>query len=106
MMKSNAYNKGLSLQFARAARPRRCYSAPHQNCGDRPFLFGGLSMHRRVWIFRHRKELEEKGEDASWYVGFYDDAGKRKKESWGSGLRGLNKAQRRVRQLEGQLEAG
>lgn len=64
-------------------------------------------MQRKVWIFQYRSDVKTRGPDgSSWFVGFYGIDGKRKAESCGPGSHGRKKAERRSRQLEGQLEAG
>lgn len=63
-------------------------------------------MNKRVWTFQYKREVDAKGDKASWYVGWYDADGKRHAESCGPGARGRKAAERRKRQLEGQLEAG
>jgi len=60
---------------------------------------------KRVWTFQYKREVDAKGDKASWYVGYYDLDGKRHAESCGPGSRGKKAAARRRRQLEGQLEA-
>lgn len=59
-----------------------------------------------MWTFQYRREVDAKGDKASWHVGWYDPDGKRHAESCGPGSRGKKAAERRKRQLEGQLEAG
>jgi len=64
-------------------------------------------MNKRVWIFQFKKEVEQKGADkASWYVGWYDLAGRRHSESCGPGARGKNQAEKRLRRLQGELDLG
>jgi integrase len=64
-------------------------------------------MNKRVWVFQFKQEVERKGaEQASWYVGWYDLTGKRHCESCGSGARGENQADKRLRRLQGELDLG
>ena len=64
-------------------------------------------MDKKVWIFRYPGEVKKKGEEkASWYVGWYDHDGDRHAESCGPGSRGLNKAEKRKRQLQSELDMG
>jgi integrase len=64
-------------------------------------------MNKKVWTFQIKKEVEEKGpQKASWYVGWYDLVGKRHSESCGSGARGKNQAEKRLRRIQGELDLG
>ncbi len=64
-------------------------------------------MNKRVWIFQYKKEVSQKGaDDASWYVGWYDLAGKRHSESCGAGSRGKNLAEKRLRRVQSELDTG
>jgi integrase len=64
-------------------------------------------MNKKVWIFQYKKEVEQKGSNkASWYVGWYDLAGKRHCESCGPGARGKNQAEKRLRRIQGELDLG
>src|SRR5580704_10492249 len=64
-------------------------------------------MNKRVWIFQQKKEIAKKGADAaSWYVGWYDLQGKRHSESCGSGSRGKNAAEKRLRRIQSELDTG
>lgn len=64
-------------------------------------------MNKRVWIFRIKKEVTQKGEaEANWYVGWYDLQGKRHGESCGPGSRGKNQAEKRLRRLQSELDMG
>jgi integrase len=64
-------------------------------------------MNKSVWIFQYKKEVEQKGEaNASWYVGWYDLAGKRHAESCGPGARGKNQAEKRLRRIQSELDIG
>lgn len=64
-------------------------------------------MNKKVWVFQFKKEVEQKGEDhASWYVGWYDLAGKRHSESCGPGARGKNQAEKRLRRIQSELDIG
>jgi hypothetical protein len=46
-------------------------------------------MNKRVWVFQIKKDVARLGADAaSWYVGWYDQHGKRHSESCGPGSRG------------------
>jgi integrase len=66
-----------------------------------------VSMNKKVWIFQYPKEVKEKGPDqASWYVGWYDLAGKRHSESCGPGARGQNQAEKRKRRIQSELDIG
>lgn len=51
--------------------------------------------------------MSQKGEQAaSWYVGWYDLQGKRHSESCGPGSRGKNKAEKRLRRIQSELDMG
>ena len=64
-------------------------------------------MDKQVWISHDSKQLKKKGaEKASWYVGWYDHDGKRHAESCGPGSRGKNKAEKRLRRLQAELDLG
>ena len=64
-------------------------------------------MNKSVWIFQYPAEVRRKGKDgASWYVGWYDPGGRRHSESCGPGARGKNKAEKRQRRLQGELDLG
>jgi integrase len=64
-------------------------------------------MNKWVWIFQQKKEITKKGADAaSWYVGWYDLQGKRHSESCGSGSRGKNAAEKRLRRIQSELDTG
>lgn len=64
-------------------------------------------MNKRVWIFQFKKEVTQKGEQAaSWYVGWYDLAGKRHSESCGPGSRGKNQAEKRLRRIQSEMDMG
>jgi integrase len=64
-------------------------------------------MNKKVWRFQYSEEVERKGADnASWYVGWYDHDGKRHAESCGRGAWGKNKAEKRVRRLQAELDMG
>ena len=64
-------------------------------------------MHKRVWIFQYPKDVKAKGSDhASWYVGWYDQSGKRHAESCGPKVTGRKKAERRQRQIQSELDMG
>lgn len=64
-------------------------------------------MASRVWIFQYQKEVRTKGaEKASWYVGWYDLEGRRHAESCGKGSSGHNRAEKRKRRLESELDMG
>src|SRR5438876_10413990 len=64
-------------------------------------------MNKKVWIFQLKKEIAKKGEaEASWYVGWYDLQGKRHSESCGSGSRGRNQADKRLRRIQSELDIG
>jgi len=64
-------------------------------------------MNKSVWIFQYPEDLRRKGPDgASWFVGWYDLAGKRRSESCGPGARGKNLAEKRKRRIEGELDLG
>jgi integrase len=57
-----------------------------------------------AWIFQKAEDVEKHGEDkASWYVGWYDPDGKRRKKSFGPGLKGKNLADRRRIKLDEEL---
>jgi integrase len=64
-------------------------------------------MNKRVWIFQHKREVAKKGADAaSWYVGWYDQHGKRHSESCGPGSRGRGLAEKRLRRIQSELDTG
>ena len=64
-------------------------------------------MNKKVWIFQFKKDVDRKGSDkASWYVGWYDLAGKRHGESCGKGARGKNQAEKRLRRIQSELDIG
>jgi integrase len=64
-------------------------------------------MNKKVWVFQIKKDVEQKGKrEASWYVGWYDLAGKRHSESCGPGARGKNQAEKRLRRIQGELDLG
>lgn len=64
-------------------------------------------MQKKVWKFQYSREVRAKGADkASWYVGWYDLAGKRHAESCGPGARGKNQADKRVRRIQSELDTG
>lgn len=66
-----------------------------------------VSMNKKVWIFQYKKEVAEKGPDqASWYISWYDLAGKRHSESCGPGARGQNRAEKRKRRIQSELDIG
>lgn len=64
-------------------------------------------MNKKVWTFQYKKEIAKKGANkASWYIGWYDLAGKRHAESCGSGARGKNQAEKRLRRIQSELDIG
>ncbi len=63
-------------------------------------------MNKKVWVFQYPKDVKQKGDKASWYVGWYDLDNKRHAESCGAGARGKNKAEKRVRRLQAELDLG
>lgn len=64
-------------------------------------------MNKRIWIFQHKGHVDKKGEEgASWYVGWYDLAGKRHAESCGPGSRGKALAEKRLRRIQSELDTG
>ena len=64
-------------------------------------------MPKSVWIFQHRREVLAKGEaGAAWYCGWYDQHGKRHAESCGTGSAGRNRAEKRQRRLQAELDMG
>lgn len=64
-------------------------------------------MDKKVWIFQYPAEVKKKGPTlASWYVGWYDQNNKRRAESCGPGARGKNKAEKRRRRIQAQLDLG
>jgi len=64
-------------------------------------------MNKTVWIFQYPAEVRKKGPSgASWYVGWYDFNGRRHSESCGAGSRGKNKAEKRQRRLQAELDLG
>lgn len=61
----------------------------------------------RVWIFQDDKQVKKHGaKKASWYVGYFDPAGKRRCQSCGPGAAGKNLAFKRRKKLEAQLTEG
>jgi integrase len=63
-------------------------------------------MNKTPWIFRYKREVATKGDAASWYVGWYDHQGKRHAESCGKGSAGRNRAEKRQRRLQAELDIG
>jgi integrase len=60
-----------------------------------------------AWIFQKAEDVDRLGEQkAAWYVGWYEPDGRRKKKSFGPGLKGHNLAERHRVKLEEQLTAG
>jgi hypothetical protein len=53
-----------------------------------------------AWIFQKMEQIEKLGaEAASWYVGWYEPNGRRKKKSCGPGGQGKKNAQRLARKI-------
>ncbi|MEI6351537.1 MAG: site-specific integrase [Verrucomicrobiota bacterium] len=63
-------------------------------------------MNKTPWIFQYKREVAAKGDAASWYVGWYDHHGKRHAESCGKGSAGHNRAEKRQRRLQAELDMG
>ena len=64
-------------------------------------------MDKKVWIFQYPAEVKKKGAtQASWYVGWYDPGNKRRSEACGPGARGKNKAEKRRRRIQAELDLG
>ena len=64
-------------------------------------------MNKKVWTFQIKKEVAKKGANkASWYIGWYDLAGKRHSESCGPGARGKNQAEKRLRRIQSEMDIG
>jgi integrase len=60
-----------------------------------------------AWIYQDDKQVKKHGaEQASWYVGWIDPAGKRRCKSCGPGARGKSNAGKLRQKLEAQLIAG
>src|SRR5262245_32764962 len=60
-----------------------------------------------AWIFQKAEDVAKLGaEQAPYYVGWYEPAGRRKKKACGTGRRGQNAADKLRRKIEGQLAAG
>jgi integrase len=60
-----------------------------------------------AWVFQKAEQVRDLGPDkASWYVGWYEPNGRRRKESFGPGPRGKERAERKRRQLEHELMTG
>jgi hypothetical protein len=60
-----------------------------------------------AWVFQKIEQVRDLGEDrASWYVGWYEPEGKRKRKSFGPGERGKRAAEKFRRKVEGQLMSG
>jgi hypothetical protein len=60
-----------------------------------------------AWIFQKTEQIEKLGaEAASWYVGWYEPNGRRKKNSCGPGGQGKKTAQRLARKIESELMTG
>jgi integrase len=60
-----------------------------------------------AWVFQKVEQVAKLGEQgASWYVGWYEPNGRRRKESFGPGPRGKERAERKRRQLEQELMTG
>ena len=64
-------------------------------------------MNKRIWVFQYKADVAKKGVDkASWYVGWYDQNGKRHAESCGAGASGEKKAERHKRHIQSELDMG
>jgi integrase len=64
-------------------------------------------MSSSAWIFQKLEDVRDRGEDkASWYVGWYEPDGTRRKESCGPGAQGHKIAQKKKRKLEAELMTG
>src|SRR5262245_44121641 len=61
----------------------------------------------KAWIFQDPKQVKKLGEDAaSWYVGWYDPAGKRRCESCGPGAQGKRLAEKKREKRAAELITG
>jgi len=61
----------------------------------------------RAWVYQDSKQVRKHGADqASWYVGWLDPAGKRRCQSCGKGSRGKTNAERLRRKVEAELLTG
>lgn len=60
-------------------------------------------MRKRVWVFQFKRDVQRKGDGASWYVGWYSSDGKRRSESCGPGRDGEKRAERLKRKKEAEL---
>ncbi len=64
-------------------------------------------MSSTAWVFQKGEDLDKMGaEKASWYVGWYEPDGTRKKKSFGPGFRGKKEAERYKNKVENDLMAG
>jgi integrase len=60
-----------------------------------------------AWVFQKGEDVERLGADqASWYAGWYEPDGRRKKKSFGPGFRGKKLAERFARKVEAELMTG
>jgi integrase len=60
-----------------------------------------------VWIFQRPEHIRKFGEDkASWYLGWYEPGGTRKKKSCGPGFLGKKRAEKEKHRIEEQLLSG
>lgn len=61
----------------------------------------------RTWVYQDPKQVQKHGEEeASWYVGWYDLAGKRKCKSCGAGQAGHRLAGKEAERIKAQLITG
>ena len=61
----------------------------------------------RTWIFQDHRQVEKVGESAaSWYVGWYDPAGKKRSKSCGAGTPGRKAAEKEAEKISARLIAG
>jgi hypothetical protein len=61
----------------------------------------------KAWVYQDDKQVKKRGEDeASWYVGWVDPAGKRKCKSCTGGPEGKRNAEKLRKRLEAELSTG
>jgi hypothetical protein len=61
----------------------------------------------KAWVFQDERQLKKYGSDAvSWYCGWYEPGGRRRKKSFGPGFIGKTRAEREKARLEEQITTG
>jgi integrase len=64
-------------------------------------------MSSDAWTFQRPEQVKKMGEDkAPWYCGWYEPDGRRRKKSFGPGVRGKDHAERYRRRVEDELALG